>query len=50
MREHIERVKALIANFNGGGEDEIMYMTTLDIISLEKVLKLLQDLLEEEEE
>lgn len=50
MREHIERVKALIANFNSGGKDDIMYMTTLDIISLEKVLKLLQNLLEEEEE
>lgn len=50
MREHIERVRELIKNFNSGGEDEIMYMTTLDIISLEKVLDLLQGLLEEEEE
>ena len=48
MREHIERVKALIKNFNQYGEDVDMYITTLDIISLEKVLDLLQRMLEEE--
>lgn len=49
MREHIERVKALIKNFNQYGEDVDMYITTLDIISLEKVLDLLQRMLEEDE-
>ena len=49
MREHIERVKALIKNFNAYGEDVDMYITTLDIISLEKVLDLLQRMLEEDE-
>lgn len=49
MREHIERVKALIENFNQYGEDVDMYITTLDIISLEKVLDLLQRMLEEDE-
>lgn len=49
MREHIERVKALIENFNQYGEDVDMYITTLDIISLEKVLDLLQKFLEEDD-
>ena len=49
MREHIERVKALIENFNQYGEDVDMYITTLDIISLEKVLDLLQKFLQEDE-
>ena len=49
MREHIERVKALIENFNQYGEDVDMYITTLDIISLEKVLDLLSRFLEEDE-
>ena len=50
MREHIERVKALIKNFKAYEEDVDMYITDLDITSLEKVLDLLQRMLEEGEE
>lgn len=49
MREHINRVRELIENFKADGEDVDMYITTLDIISLEKVLDLLQKFLEEDE-
>ena len=49
MREHINRVRELIENFNAYGEDVDMYITTLDIISLEKVLDLLSRMLEEDE-